>query len=172
MRMTVFTLLLTVLASAGLLVHCTPPPDHSAGLPLLPDEADGWRADGDPQHYVEDDLYLYINGGAVTWIECGFRQVRAREYANGEQHRLMLELFEMADTAAADCIYQRRAGEGGEAIHIGDGGQSYGYYLEFHSSRFLVTVTSLTASDGPLPGLNAVATEVQKLLEPWTDPPA
>ena len=138
----------------------------AAGLPALPDEAAGWRAISDPQRYAGDDLYLYINGGAVTFIECGFRQVATREYLDGSTGRLTLEIFEMSDAGAARCIYQRRAGDGGTALDLGDGGRLYDYDLEFHSGRFLVTLTSLTASEGPLPGLAALAADVAGLLPP------
>jgi hypothetical protein len=175
MRIAGVTLLVMVLASAGLLTNCTesidrteaePVIDSPAGLPELPEEFAGWQAAGDPQHFVEDDLYLYINGGAVTWIECGFRQVVAREYANGTDARLTLEIFEMQDSHSAACIYQRRAGDGGETLELGGGGRLYDYYLEFHHGRFLVTITTLTAPGEIRPGLTALASEIDDLLIP------
>jgi len=167
-------LVLAVAVAAGAAAGCTQHrtatiPAHAAaqptGLPDLPGTVDGWTAVGAVQHYAADDLYLYINGGAVNWIECGFRQVAAREYAHRDENRLMLEIYEMVSESAAACIYDRRDGSGGETLGLGDEGRCYEYYLEFRSGRHLATITSLTASASRAPELVEFARQAALLLD-------
>jgi hypothetical protein len=106
---------------------------------LLPagGDARGWVKDGDPQEFVGEDLYTYINGGAEIYQEYGFRRVVVQDYENAAGKSVSLEIFEMETPAAAFGIFTFKRSGQGKSIAVG--AELEDYYLNFWKGRFLVT---------------------------------
>ena len=56
-----------------LVAGCTAPES-----PCPPKDIGMWSAEGEPEVYAGDDLFVYINGGAEIYHEYGFVQVAVR----------------------------------------------------------------------------------------------
>ena len=138
------------------------PASPSARLDLascLPrsDEMPGWSPKGDVLVYRGDDLFTYIDGGADIYNEYGFRQVIVQDYENALQKSVTLEVFEMADAAAAFGMFSFKTSARGTAVALGQGGRLEDYYLNFWKGPLVVTVTGFDESPEIVGGVRKIA---------------
>jgi hypothetical protein len=143
----------------------SPPPlrDLAAFLPA-PGEAPGWTPASQPQRYIGEDLFVFINGGAEIYHEYGFRQVLARDYADGSGRTVALEIFEMAGPAAAYGMFTFKSSGKGRPAGIGQDSELEDYYVNFWKGSILVTVTGFDSSPASLAGVLAIAKAVEKKI--------
>jgi hypothetical protein len=124
----------------------------------------GWAVKDPPQAFEQDDLFLYIDGGAEIYHEYGFVRVLVQDYWRGEDS-ISLEIYEMTTPAAAFGIFAFKRGPDGEPVDIGAGASLEGYYLNFWKGRFLVTLTGMNASEATVRGLLAAARSVAARID-------
>ncbi len=117
-----------------------PDSDPAALIPAA-GEVPGWTPRGEIQRFDGEDLYVYINGGAEIFNEYGFRRVIARDFENAEGAGVTLEIYEMADPAAAFGIYSFQRSGQGQAAGLGTEGEIEDYYLRFWKGPYLAVVT-------------------------------
>jgi hypothetical protein len=147
--------ILTILVAVAVLTACAG--SDSDLLPgFLPTDIDleNWSAVDTAQVFVGQDLFLMINGGAEVYHKYGFVQAATREYAGPQDIRINLEIYQMANAAAADSIYEYKTSDEGTPLTIGAEGRIEGYFLNFKKGQYVVTAVgfdsdSLT-SDGLL----------------------
>jgi hypothetical protein len=132
----------------------------------------GWTAAGDPQIFRGEALFLYIDGGAEIYHEYGFRQVLTREYANAAGSILSLEIYEMADPAAAFGAFTFKSSASGKPIDAGQGGRLEDYYLNFWKGPCLVAVTALDGSAECRAGILPLAAAVDARIKLSGERPA
>ena len=82
-------------------------------------EAGEWKADGPPQEFKGEDLYLYIDGGAEIYREYGFEEVLVQEYRDREGKGLSLEIFRMTSPESAYGMYTFKRSSRGTPIRSG-----------------------------------------------------
>jgi hypothetical protein len=128
---------------------------------LLPKSAAlaGWTPDGSPQEFKGDDLFVYIDGGAEIYLEYGFSRAVVQDYRTAGGRAVSLEVFEMADPAAAYGMYTFKTTGKGKPIELGQGGQLEDYYLNFWKDRYLITITGFDENPETVAGLLTVARE-------------
>jgi hypothetical protein len=117
----------------------------------------GWAPSGEPQHYVGEDLYTYIDGGAEIYQEYGFKQVLAQDYKNAAGKSLTLEIYEMKNPEAAYGAFTFKASGKGHAIAIGQAAELDDYYLNVWKGPIVFTVIGFDESAESLAGIQAVA---------------
>ena len=145
-----------VVASGAEPARAVPLDDLTAYLPAAMDLRD-WAPSGSPQHYVGEDLYTYIDGGAEIYQEYGFKQVLAQDYRNSAGRSVTLELYEMNTPEAAFGMYTFKAGSKGQAVKIGQTAELDDYYLNAWKGRIVLTVIGFDESAESLAGVQAVA---------------
>lgn len=140
-------LVLAAAAAGGQILKPAPGPvlDLARFLPAK-GAVQGWDTAGDSQIYKGEDLFLYINGGAEIFHEYGFRQVIAQEYQDAGGRTISLEIYEMADPAAAFGMFTFKSSREGKPADLGQGGRIEQYYLNFWKGPCLVTITALDES--------------------------
>lgn len=140
--------------------------DQGDILLLLPQISDlkDWKAEGDPQKAVGEDLFVLINGGAELFLKCGFRQAVLLTYQNKKGKRINLELFEMKNAAAASEIYGHKSGGEGKKLSVGDEALLAEYYLIFRKGRFYAALTGFDSEDDTVEGLLVIARGIEKQL--------
>ncbi len=126
--------------------------------------APGWTPEGEIQAYAGDDLFVYIDGGAEIYQEYGFRRVAALDYRGPSDKRVTLEIFEMADAAAAFGVYTFKASGRGRSLPIGQGADLEDYYLSFWKGRWQVTATGSDESPESLAGVKALSRAAADLI--------
>ena len=158
-------LCITSLASAQ-----TPASLH--GLLPADNEVSGWIRSGTLQNYRGEKLFEMIDGGAEIYHEYGFSQVLRADYENKTGHTVTLELYEMADAAAAYGIYSSNIGDSGQQVDIGQEAMLSGYYLNFWKGKLLVTVIGSDSDPATVQGILDLARKVAKHYEPVAEKPA
>ncbi|MGB8957732.1 MAG: DUF6599 family protein [Candidatus Aminicenantales bacterium] len=133
--------------------------------------APGWVKDGDPQEFVGEDLYTYIDGGAEIYREYGFRRVVLQDYKDGSGKSVSLEIFEMETPEAAYGIFTFKRSGKGKSVPLGSGGDLEDYYLNFWKGRFLATLTGFDETPATIDGLLAVAGAVDARIRDKADLP-
>lgn len=129
---------------------------------LLPSDRDapGWSRDGEPQEFIGEDLFTYIDGGAEIYLEYGFRRIVVQDYRSSAGKSVSLEIFEMETPAAAYGIFTFKRSGHGTVVPLGLGAELEDYYLNFWTGRFLVTLTGFDATPPTLEGLRAISRAV------------
>jgi hypothetical protein len=133
---------------------------------VLPD-ADAvldWSADGEAQEFVDEDLYAYIDGGAEIYQEYGFSRVVVQDFKSQGGKSVSVEIFEMADPAAAYGIFTFKRSGHGKIVPLGSGAELEDYYLNLWHGRYLATLTGFDASAQTIAGLLAIAGAFDKKL--------
>ncbi|MBN2710317.1 MAG: hypothetical protein JXR46_14840 [Calditrichaceae bacterium] len=101
MRRFINIFIIFMLTGAGLAAEADCfPPDNLIG---------GWKKFGNSRVFNQSDLYGHINGGAELFLEFGFEKLAVRHYKNGD-NEIGVELYAMADNAAATGIYLMKCG--------------------------------------------------------------
>jgi hypothetical protein len=134
-------------------------------------EVPGWTPKGEPLVYKGEDLFTYIDGGADIYNEYGFRRVIVQDYESASKKSLTLEVFEMADAAAAFGIFTFKSSSGGTEVSLGQGGRLEDYYLNFWKGPILVTVTGLDESPASREGVCHIAEATDRRIRLWGDKP-
>ncbi len=156
--------LLLGLAGAGLATPQGGGSDDPAAFLPRAGTVPGWTPEGDIQRYAGDDLFVYIDGGAEIYHEYGFRRVAALDYRGPADKRVTLEIFEMADAAAAFGVFTFKASGRGRPLPIGQGADLEDYYLSFWKGRWQVTATGSDESSESLAGVQAISRAAADLI--------
>ncbi len=138
--------------------------DLSRFLPV-DGEMGTWRRQRAVQHYVGEDLYEYIDGGAEIYHEYGFKQVVVQDYVNAEGKSVSVEIFEMTSAESAYGMYTFKTNVQDSEIPLGNDGQLADYYLNFWKGPFLVTLTGFDETGETVKGLLDIAMGVESKLE-------
>jgi hypothetical protein len=128
-----------VLGVSLLVLACNSP---SSTCP--PASVGSWSADGEPEAYVGDDLFVYINGGAEIYHEYGFEKVTVQRYRRGDD-QVSLEIYTMDSDAFG--IYSFARSAGGRLLNLGNGATAADYYLHLWRGNELAAVTAETEFD-------------------------
>lgn len=134
-------------------------------------EIEGWDTVGTPQVFVGEDLYAYINGGAVIYYEYGFNQVVTQQYADKDGRTINLEIYEMISPASAYGVYTFKTRGDSQAIAVGSEALLGDYYVNFWKAEFVVTLTASDSTEETIDHMLTLAQVVdakiqQKALRP------
>jgi hypothetical protein len=143
------------------------PQDRNADLrSLIPPGTtlDGWSRRDTARIYAGDDLFSFIDGGAVLFFEYGFDRVLAAEYENKSGSAINLEIYRMKDDGAAYGIYSVRTGERGLATGIGQEGTRNTGYIMFWKGDCYVSVAGSDSTTECTKGMETIAATVAQAL--------
>jgi hypothetical protein len=141
--------------------------DRNADLssPVPPDATlNGWSRTDTARIYAGNDLFSYIDGGAVLFFEYGFDRVLAAEYENNSGASIDLEIYKMKDAGAAYGIYSVRTSDRGLAIGIGQEGTRHADYIMFWKGDCYVSVAGSDSTRACRDGVEAIARAVDRTL--------
>gem|GEM_PF-1027284 len=107
------------------------------------EELEIWQADGDPQVFRGQELFVYMDGGADLYLEYGFVQLLVQDYKDSSGHGVSLEIFELTSPESAFGIFTCKTNPGDKELKLGDHGRLADYYLNLNKDRFVITITAL-----------------------------
>lgn len=109
---------------------------------LLPaaGEISGWKTDGEPLFYTQDDLWEYIDGAADNFLSFDFRRVIAQDYVSAGDRGLKVEIYELGSPLMAYGIYAQMRSPGLALHAIGNEAFSDEYSINFWKDRFYARV--------------------------------
>ncbi len=117
---------------------------NSPSSPCPPRPIGSWSADGEPEIYAGDDLFVYINGGAEIYHEYGFEKVTVQRYRRGDD-QISVEIYTMSRDAFG--IYTFARSGSGRPVNLARGATAADYYLHLWSGNELSAITAETEFD-------------------------
>ncbi|MBI4721066.1 MAG: hypothetical protein HY770_07600 [Chitinivibrionia bacterium] len=144
---------------AALLAAALAPADLYRSLPSV---LKGWKAAGDDEVFDRKTLYRHINGGAELYLTFDFREVLVRRFEHPEKPGMLLEVFDMGNSADAFGVFSCE--RDGEELGIGQGSEYAGGLLRFWKDRYFVAVTSLGDEELTKHAVAALGTIVADLI--------
>jgi len=122
---------------------------ESAGpATLLPasNEIAGWKTDGEPLAYTEENLWEYINGAAENFISFEFREVAAQDYLDGSGAGLKVEIYEHGSPLMAYGIYAQMRSPDLAFLDVGNEAFADEYSVHFWKGPYYVRVAVYDAT--------------------------
>ena len=134
---------------------------------LLPaaTEIVGWKPDGEPLAYTEDNLWQYIDGSADNFLAFRFRQVLTQNYVSKDGKGLKVEIYEHESPLMAYGIYAQMRSPGLALHKIGSEAFSDEYSMNFWKNRFYVRVAVFEKGAGLDRALESFAGAIAAKIE-------
>jgi len=129
---------------------------------LLPVSVDGWQKTED-QFYDRGNLYEYINGGAELYLSYGFQGVLNRTYSWAGQPSIVVDLFDMKESANAFGVFCHTR----EVMDntFGQGSQYYPGLLTFWKDRYYVSILSSPETPESKEAVQRLARKIEKAIK-------
>jgi len=159
MRIGALLLTLLLISCAG--KSTTGPEKALEATDLLPRDNDiqGWKRSGEMRTASNyDELYSYIDGAGVLYVDHGFEAYAAQRYTGPEGVEVEIAIYDQGSAVHARALYEdpqmvpspsRTLEDLGEEARVDEGGLFH-YGVEFIGDRFFVRVTIQDKSDDGL----------------------
>jgi len=156
--------LIIFFAAAAILCAASEITDLAKLLPAAT-EISGWKPDGEPLAYTEDNLWQYIDGSADNFLAFRFRQVLTQNYVSTDGKGLKVEIYEHESPLMAYGIYAQMRSPGLALHKIGSEAFSDEYSMNFWKNRFYVRVAVFEKGAGLDRALESFATAIAAKIE-------
>ena len=136
--------------------------DRDPGLTgLLPASIDGWNILED-HLYNRENLYEYINGGAELYLSFGFQSVLSRTYFRTDQPKIIVDLFDMRESANAFGVFCHTR----EVVDttFGQGSQYFPGLLTFWKDHYYVSILASPETQESKRAGENLAREIEKSI--------
>ncbi|MFA4030265.1 MAG: hypothetical protein GDYSWBUE_001907 [Candidatus Fervidibacterota bacterium] len=111
----------------------------------IPDEFDGWRADGNWRRYDRNTLFQHIDGGAELYLAYRFREALVRRYLRDGGMEIAVDIYDMGSPEDAFGVFSVECY--GEEVGIGQGSDYIEGLLRFWKGRFFVSSLTRLETD-------------------------
>jgi len=146
-------LLITAITAAGAQADGITPRE------LLPadNEISGWKKDGEPLFFGQDDLWEYIDGQAESFLMYDFREVAAQHYLDPSGLEIKVEIYEHGSPLMAFGIYSQFRSS--DVTYLDIGNEAFGdeYSIHFWKGRFYVKIYAYEEGEKSRAALRAFA---------------
>lgn len=136
-------------------------------IALLPSEniLNKWTIKDSAEVYSDEDLFMYINGGADVYLEYGFASVVTCRYINPAANNIRIEIYEMTDIDAAFGIFSLNSSGKGQPVELGNMAYRYDYYLDVWKKNFFIRCTVSRKDAGVMDTLQLFARSIDQKIE-------
>ncbi len=110
----------------------------------LPVAENGWRFDIEPQSYLPDNLFEYINGEAELYNDYHFVEMATAAYIRGDDMNMTytVDISDMGTPLDAFGIYSRHRSPGLEYAEIGEEATLSELNIRFYKGRYFVQLNA------------------------------
>jgi hypothetical protein len=102
----------------------------------LPQEIQGWKADGQDKVFTRQTIFDYMDGGGEIYLAYDFQRLLAREYARPDAPRIVAEVYQMASSRDAYGVFTHDTD--GQPVTVGQAALYSAGLLRFWKNRFFV----------------------------------
>jgi len=102
----------------------------------LPQEIQGWKADGQDKVFTRQTIFDYMDGGGEIYLAYDFQRLLAREYARPGAPRIVAEVFQMASSRDAYGVFTHDTD--GQPVTLGQAALYSAGLLRFWKNRLFV----------------------------------
>ncbi|MCB2219155.1 MAG: hypothetical protein KQI35_02085 [Bacteroidetes bacterium] len=136
-------------------------------IKLLPDSdvLGNWTIQDSAETYHDEDLYLYINGGADVYLEYGFEKVVTCRYKNPAANRIHLEIYQMKDIDAAYGIFTLNSTFKGQPMDLGGLSYRYDHYMDVWKGNCFIRCTLTRKEEGAQDTLKMITQSIVDKIE-------
>ncbi len=140
---------------------------------FIPSESTGFSLVKKPDYYARDTLWYYINGGAIPYLDYGFREVVTfTGQVKQNTLKIVVNIYDMADSLGAFGIFSSERSPDNAIAKIGITGFHTENQLCFWKDRYYIKVFSYKDSPETTFLIEQVARIVDKLIPsgagmPW-----
>jgi len=133
-------------------------------IDIFPGDILEWKLKGEPEVYVGDDLFLYINGGADIYQEYGFKKASSVEYEKKGAGRISVEIYYMDDPISAFGIFSFKTGGKWKRSQNGNLYFPEDYYQNILAGNCLITITSIDINEETGKGVSIFRNTFEKKI--------
>jgi len=125
---------------------------------LLPQEINGWKAEGKDEIYDPQTIFDYIDGAGEVYRSYNFKQLLARRFTKEGKPDIVADLFDMETSKDAFGVFTHDLE--GEEAGIGQGSTYNGGLLSLWKDRFFVSLYSEEETEDTRKALFALGEKV------------
>lgn len=157
--------------AAGMIVIALAPVSAAHGAESLngllpePGAVEGWKKDGEPLEYTEENLWEYINGAAENFIAYDFECVIAQGYVSPDGDGLKVEIYKHAGPLMAFGIYTQFRSPGVTFFKVGNEAFGDPYSLHFWKGPYYVKIDVFEESEELSGAMKSFASAVAAEIE-------
>lgn len=104
----------------------------------IPENFDGWKADGNWKHYGRKTLFQHIDGGAELYLAYRFKEALVRRYLKPNEMEIAVDIYDMEKPEDAFGVFSVECC--GDEVGIGQGSDYIEGLLRFWKGRFFVSI--------------------------------
>ncbi len=161
MRKTIFSIVILL----GTLFITTPLNGTSKGMETFFPRLEGWAKKGNPQIYIPDNLFEYINGAADVYLSYDFQKLATATFENSQKNSFTIDIYRHNNPKNGFGIYTQEKPPEGPFLAIG----AQGYYekgvLNFLKGCYYVKLSGFDLGDRDKTILTKAAQQVAKNLD-------
>jgi len=130
---------------------------------LLPQEINGWKAEGKDEIYDPQTIFDYIDGAGEVYRSYNFKQLLARRFTKEGKPDIVADLFDMETSNDAFGVFTHDLE--GEDAGVGQGSTYNGGLLSFWKERFFVSLYSEEETEDTRKALFALGEKVASSIK-------
>ena len=143
-------LAITMIASLG----CNKKPAIASTSPFPEtNQVQGWTRSDEIRTFPAAELWKYIDGDAEKYLKAGVASTSTGDYKFQGKFDVVVDIYTMADVAAAKTIFESEPTAGAFTPQVGDTARLYEQSLIFRQGRFLVRIIAYQSSPNLSQGL-------------------
>ena len=128
-------------------------------------EMEGWIKKGNPQIYLPDNLFEYINGAAEIYLNYDFMKLISLSYESKEKQSIIVDIYQHSNLNNTFGIYCQEKPLKGNFLNIGTQGYYEDGILNFFKGVYYVKLSSFDLGDKDRSILTSIAKKIEKELE-------
>ena len=117
----------------------------SDSKPFAFPEVRGWKPSGEPQTFLPDNLYEYIDGGADLYLSYDFQDLEVLEYQNEQKATVTVEVYRHKTPYDAFGVYSQERPPGAAFLAVGAQGYRGEDFLNFFAGPYYVKISAYKA---------------------------
>jgi len=138
MKITILSLLGLIILAGVLLKGTSAKTGSSVSVPLLPDEINGWKAEGDDRTYDPETIFDYIDGAGEVYRSYNFHKLFVRRFVKKGEPDIVADCFDMGTSQDAFGVFTHDLE--GEEAGIGQGSAYNAGLLSFWKSHYFISL--------------------------------
>ena len=147
----------------ALVLLAAPSPEITALLPA-DGTPTGWSRSGSLSRYEGGALFDYINGGADTYYDRGFKRLVVQTYSKSNAE-VQLEIYDMGSPTGAGAIFIENTSGMDTTTEFGERSTRDAYQISFFRGRFYVSVLAFSSEGETAEGMASIARSVDSAIQ-------
>jgi hypothetical protein len=153
-----------ILFQGGILLGGEKPQDIKSRLgEFLPQEINGWKAEGKDELYDPETIFDYIDGAGEVYRSYNFLHLLVRRYIKEGRPDMVADFFDMGKPREAFGVFTHDVE--GEESGVGQGSTYKGGLLSFWKDRFFVSLYAEEETEETKEALLALGQKVDASIE-------